>query len=38
VLLLLVSTSLLSACAALWGPPRKGVSSSLVDFLYPKGE
>ncbi len=28
-----------SACAGLWGPEgRRGVSSSLVDYLYPKGE
>jgi hypothetical protein len=30
---------LLTACAGLYGPEtRQGVSSSLVDYLYPKGE
>ncbi len=29
----------LSACSAFWGPDgRRGVSSSLVDYLYPNGE
>lgn len=42
-LLLLLSLSILSACTSFWqlgsgGPSREGVSSSLVDYLYPKGE
>jgi len=38
VSLLLAAATILCACAAMWGQPRHGVSSSLVDFLYPKGE
>src|SRR5262245_53575552 len=37
-LLLLVAVTLQCACAGIWGQPRHGVSSSLVDYLYPKGE
>jgi rhombotail lipoprotein len=38
LLLVFVATTMIGACAAFWGAPRQGVSSSLVDFLYPKGE
>jgi rhombotail lipoprotein len=38
VSLLIVAATTLCACAAMWGQPRHGVSSSLVDYLYPKGE
>jgi rhombotail lipoprotein len=35
-----VAAVLLAGCASLWVGPqqRQGISSSLVDFLYPKGE
>jgi rhombotail lipoprotein len=40
--LVLLAAALLAGCTALWhdlgGRQRQGVSSSLVDFLYPKGE
>ncbi|MGH8131566.1 MAG: rhombotarget lipoprotein [Steroidobacteraceae bacterium] len=37
---LLLPAVLLTACAGLfgWGNTRQGVSSSLVDYLYPQGE
>lgn len=39
VLVILAIVLSVSACAGLWGPEgRRGVSSSLVDYLYPKGE
>jgi rhombotail lipoprotein len=41
-LILLTSTMLVSACTGLWqayaGGERRGVSSSLVEYLYPAGE
>jgi rhombotail lipoprotein len=36
--LLLAALTLQCACAQMWGQPRHGVSSSLVDYLYPNGE
>lgn len=38
--MLLVSFAVLAACTSFWqsGQPRSGVSSSLVDYLYPEGE
>jgi rhombotail lipoprotein len=38
---MLTAVALLSSCTSLWpggAKQRQGVSSSLVDFLYPKGE
>ncbi len=43
-IVILMSSAMISGCAALWqemgspGAARQGVSSSLVDFLYPGGE
>ncbi len=39
ICLLIVSSVLMMSCSGLWGPSgRQGVSSSLVDYLYPQGE
>lgn len=37
-LALLMACSLLTGCSSYWSQERGGVSSSLVDYLYPKGE
>lgn len=34
----LMACSLMGGCSSYWSQERGGVSSSLVDFLYPKGE
>lgn len=38
VALLMVLTAQLTACVTGYGDGRRGVSSSLVDYLYPEGE